>query len=208
MDMQINKTFLRQEREKRAWSQSHLAEVADLSMRTVQRIEHSGVASMESAKALAAALDVELAVLTAHSGLTEHSEQVIPLTSRRYRTWGGIGVLLAGLAALGWWSTAAAEQVMVNLSIETPGGQRSNMQLLNKIGEQGEVKLDNQLRVLISSSRQGEFLLLGTEIYDFVEGEYRLISSPSILVEDQKPASIYIASANGGQINLLFMADY
>ncbi len=35
MDMQINKHFLRQEREKRAWSQSHLADVADLSMRTV-----------------------------------------------------------------------------------------------------------------------------------------------------------------------------
>ncbi len=73
MDMQINKHFLRQEREKRAWSQSHLADVADLSMRTVQRIEHSGVASMESAKALAAALDLELAALVQSRQLLLHT---------------------------------------------------------------------------------------------------------------------------------------
>src|SRR5690606_20399040 len=64
MDMQINKNFLRRERERRAWSQSHLAEVAGLSMRTVQRIEHSGIASMESTKALATALDLTLSKLT------------------------------------------------------------------------------------------------------------------------------------------------
>ncbi len=42
MDMKINKEILRREREQRAWTQSHLAEVADLSMRTVQRIERTG----------------------------------------------------------------------------------------------------------------------------------------------------------------------
>lgn len=55
MDMQINKERLRQEREKRSWTQSHLSEVADLSVRTMQRIEANGIASKESAMALASA---------------------------------------------------------------------------------------------------------------------------------------------------------
>lgn len=205
MDMQINKNFLRQEREKRAWSQSHLAEVADLSMRTVQRIERSGVASMDSAKALAAALDLEL------SRLTEHPLEDVNRTktgiSKRRGALGSVGALLAILAALGWWSTAAAEQVMINLSIKTPDGEHSDIGVLNDIGQQSEV-VDKQLRVLINATRQGEFLLLGTEIYNLEDGEYRLLSSPSILVENQKPASVHINSASGEQISLMFMAAY
>jgi transcriptional regulator with XRE-family HTH domain len=63
MDMQLNKDQLRREREVRAWSQSHLAEVAGLSMRTVQRIENSGSASLESAMAIAAAFDTQVEAL-------------------------------------------------------------------------------------------------------------------------------------------------
>ena len=63
MDMQLNKEQLRREREVRAWSQSPLAEVAGLSMRTVQRIENSGSASLDSAKAIAAASDMQVEAL-------------------------------------------------------------------------------------------------------------------------------------------------
>lgn len=205
MDMHINKNFLRQEREKRAWSQSHLAEVAGLSMRTVQRIEHSGVASMESTKALAAALDLELSRLTVNS--VENIIQARPHISKLHRALGAVGALLAILAALGWWSTAAAEQVMINLSIKMPDGEHSDIRVLNDIGQQSEV-VENQLRVLIDSTRHGEFLLLGTKIYNIEDGKYRLLSSPSLLVEKQKPASVHISSANGDQISLLFIADY
>lgn len=67
MDMKINKEILRRERELRAWTQSHLAEVADLSMRTVQRIERTGDGSLESASALASALNLDLQVLMTES---------------------------------------------------------------------------------------------------------------------------------------------
>jgi transcriptional regulator with XRE-family HTH domain len=209
MDMQINKNFLRTEREKRAWSQSHLAEVAGLSMRTVQRIERGGVASMESTKALAAALDLELSRLTGHpiEHPSAHINRTKPGIFTRRGALGSVGALLAILAALGWWSTAAAEQVMINLSIKTPDGEHSDIRVLNDIGQQSEV-VENQLRVLINATRQGEFLLLGAEIYNFEEGEYHLLSSPSILIEKQKPAAVHINSASGDQISLLFIADY
>ena len=51
--MLLNKTRLITERQNRAWSQSELAQAADLSLRTIQRIEKEGRASLESAKALA-----------------------------------------------------------------------------------------------------------------------------------------------------------
>jgi len=37
--MELNKDKLKHLRESKAWSQSHLAEVAGLSLRTIQRIE-------------------------------------------------------------------------------------------------------------------------------------------------------------------------
>lgn len=201
--MQINKTFLRQEREKRAWSQSHLAEVADLSMRTVQRIEQSGVASMESAKALAAALDLELAVL-----MENPTNPIKPHWFNHPRRWASLSVLLMGIAAVGWLSSAAAEQVTVIMSIKSPSGKHSNMHLLNEVGEESEVRLDNQLRVLVTSNRHGEHMLLSMKVYEFVDGKDQLISSPSALIEDDKPASIHIDSPANGKIHLLLLADY
>lgn len=56
--MKIDPLKLKAEREKRGWSQEHLGEVANLSVRTVQRIERSGSVSPESKQALASALCV------------------------------------------------------------------------------------------------------------------------------------------------------
>lgn len=56
--MKIDPATLKNLRDARAWSQEHLASVAGLSVRTVQRIEADGSASAESRLALAAALDV------------------------------------------------------------------------------------------------------------------------------------------------------
>ena len=51
--MLLDKHRLITERQQRAWSQTQLAEVSGLSLWTIQRIEKSGKASLESAKALA-----------------------------------------------------------------------------------------------------------------------------------------------------------
>jgi transcriptional regulator with XRE-family HTH domain len=53
MKMLLDKDRLITERQQRAWSQTQLAEVSGLSLRTIQRIEKNGKASLESAKALA-----------------------------------------------------------------------------------------------------------------------------------------------------------
>ena len=50
-------------REERHWSQEHLAEIAGISPRTMQRIENGEKASTDSLKALAAVFDVDVAAL-------------------------------------------------------------------------------------------------------------------------------------------------
>ena len=62
-DMNIDATRIRTERERRAWSQEQLAEIAGLGLRTVQRIEAMGVASFESAAALSSALSIPVGEL-------------------------------------------------------------------------------------------------------------------------------------------------
>ena len=52
MDLNIDTNKLIELRTQKAWSQQHLAEAANISLRTVQRIEKSGVASKESVLAL------------------------------------------------------------------------------------------------------------------------------------------------------------
>lgn len=63
MDMRLDSAFIRREREKRAWSQEHLAGASGLALRTVQRIESAGAASYDSAGAIAAAFGIAVADL-------------------------------------------------------------------------------------------------------------------------------------------------
>ncbi|MBY5992542.1 helix-turn-helix domain-containing protein [Ferrimonas balearica] len=59
--MKIDAGVIKAARQRRAWTQQQLAQVCNLSHRTVQRIEKSGVASAESVAALSAALELDKA---------------------------------------------------------------------------------------------------------------------------------------------------
>ena len=59
VEMKIDGNLVKHLREERAWSQEHLASVAGLSTRTVQRLEADGNASAESRMAIAAAFGME-----------------------------------------------------------------------------------------------------------------------------------------------------
>lgn len=62
--MNVDTTLVKKLREARAWSQDHLAQVAGLSLRTIQRVEADGTASAETKMAIASAFDIEAAALT------------------------------------------------------------------------------------------------------------------------------------------------
>ena len=60
MEVKLKTNIIRAEREKRAWSQEHLASVAGLGVRTVQRLEGKNSASLESIKAIASAFELSI----------------------------------------------------------------------------------------------------------------------------------------------------
>lgn len=65
MEMELDKETLKNQRDSRAWSQTQLADVSGLSLRTIQRVEKTGVASQETAKSLAAVYECSITELLA-----------------------------------------------------------------------------------------------------------------------------------------------
>jgi len=61
--MKINTQLVIALRKRKSWSQEELATAAGLNLRTIQRIESDGLASLQSRKALASAFDVEVSEL-------------------------------------------------------------------------------------------------------------------------------------------------
>ena len=57
-DVKLNKDKIRKLRNIKCWSQDELATASGLSVRTIQRVEKNGSASIETTKALAAVFDI------------------------------------------------------------------------------------------------------------------------------------------------------
>ncbi|RTE85861.1 MULTISPECIES: helix-turn-helix domain-containing protein [Gammaproteobacteria] len=62
--MEINAKLIKEYRNQKCWSQLQLAEMAGISMRTLQRLEKTSTASLETIKSIAAVLEVEASELT------------------------------------------------------------------------------------------------------------------------------------------------
>lgn len=78
-------------RKTNAWSQAHLAEAAGVSVRTIQRLERTGQCADETLLAVAAALEVDVTVLTALSGTGSE-----PASGKLRYLWPEVGALQAG----------------------------------------------------------------------------------------------------------------
>ncbi|MCI4645593.1 MAG: helix-turn-helix domain-containing protein [Hyphomonadaceae bacterium] len=78
-------------REERHWSQEHLADLAGLGLRTVQRIENGETASQDSLKALAAAFAVDVMALSVdprvEAAEAYHREQARKTAALRLSFW-------------------------------------------------------------------------------------------------------------------------
>ena len=61
--MEINAALIKATRIDKGWTQQQLADIADVSLRTIQRIESTGSASNESVSALCSSFELEREVL-------------------------------------------------------------------------------------------------------------------------------------------------
>lgn len=202
MDMQLNKETLKSAREKRAWSQSHLAEVAGLSMRTVQRIERTGSASLESAKALAAAFDTCVEQLSTSNSVMPFNQY--PSSSMTARLATLVAVCSSVLLGFSWWSTAYAEPIMVDLAVSNNDRVLASVQLLNEAGEQSEMQIDGVLKVQLRSTNVDGKVRLAAQIFEYTDSSYELKSKPEIISANNEPAEIHFDAENGETYRLRF----
>jgi transcriptional regulator with XRE-family HTH domain len=116
--MKIDGSRVRVLRERKAWSQEHLASVSGLSVRTIQRVEADGTALPETRLALASALMVSAAELMGEEP-ARATEQ--PRAKRGARLgwigWAvGFGGALAGIA-ISHFNGASAEDTSRALGV-------------------------------------------------------------------------------------------
>ena len=83
MEMRVDSQRIRTERSQRAWSQEHLAKVANLGLRTIQRIETAGLASNESISAIASALELPVGTLVFGEAKRERSRWLMQVAAHR-----------------------------------------------------------------------------------------------------------------------------
>lgn len=95
--MKINSDLIRELRERHGLTQETLAEAAGLSTRTIQRLERGGVASMETAMALASVFDIDA---TALEDCSLEQARLLRSIERGHR-FGMTGVALGAVGAVG-----------------------------------------------------------------------------------------------------------
>ncbi|MEK0158869.1 helix-turn-helix transcriptional regulator [Pseudoalteromonas piscicida] len=183
MEMQINKQLIKLKRVERAWSQSELARVSGLSLRTIQRIEKSGAASLESIKALAAVYELNVMEIQ-HQPKSKGTK----LKRKAAAFLAGTAVMAASIFTL----TASAKPVMVDLMLTSQGQTLADVQVLNEEGAFSEFVFSDKLKIRLTSTvEQENQVKIVTEIYSLSTEGQVLVASPSVTVQHQKQAEVH-----------------
>lgn len=182
MEMQVNIDVIKTQRSNRAWSQTQLAEVSGLSLRTIQRIEKTGVASLESVKSLASVFEIDIKDIQECLNKPAYS-----LKSKLVTLFGAAGIILSGLVIL----PATAQSIMVDLELTENNEELASVQILNEESSESEMKISDVVKIIFTSSKESDgTVLISTKLYDLSSGEEVLISSPSVKTKHKETAEI------------------
>jgi transcriptional regulator with XRE-family HTH domain len=194
MDMRIDGNRIRAEREKRAWSQDHLAEVSGVSLRTVQRVESGGAASYETARSLAAVFEVDVVTLATPAR-----------TARRKPAWIAVAAsLAAGIGGLFIAQQVRADQVMLDVDLALDDQPLSQSQhLVVAEGKEAEIRFEGQMRVVIAPTitKDGS-VLLSLRIDEFSKQDWVRLGDPRLLANDNAAATVSVTSPGGNVIRI------
>ena len=183
MDMQWDASQIRTERERRAWSQEHLAEVSGLSVRTVQRVETSGAASFDTARALAAVL--------------ETSVQRGRFARPRYLA---MAASLAAAISLLFVRSAHAGDVLLDVGVSLADAKLGQHQLIAPEGKSAQIKLDGQIRLFINPIvTQDGTILLSMRIEEPAGNGWKEFAEPRMLVVNGNEATVKVTSSKGSE---------
>lgn len=175
--MKVDADLVRQAREQRAWSQEHLAQVAGIGLRTLQRIESSGSSSLESAKALAAVLDlpIENLAVVSPKDAKPKKQRLIPSLVAATLT---IPLIVAHFAA--------AETVLLDIGANINAGDLLSQTTTAETGQIVEIEFQDRLKASIKPDvvqiDDRDIVTLALEVFERQQdGRYELLESPLLV---------------------------
>ena len=208
MEMKINPKVVKLQRQNRAWSQNHLAQTSGLSLRTVQRIEKTGSASLDSIQALASVF--EIGVLELQAGAASKPPSMKRLNLRKV----GLGAAVAtAISAVGLLFTgpSLAEGVKLDyaISLERQNGiyhavdaVRMGDELIAE-GRSTTILLDQyKLEITPTVQDDGIQIMLAVKVFENVDGEYSLRAEPKVITANTVEATIRSASNSGNLLSV------
>lgn len=188
--MHIDSKLIKTERERRAWSQEQLAEVASIGLRTLQRVESTGTASFETAKALAAAFGCSLDELCA--------AKPRPNGFWRRPAFAGIVLACSILAIVLITTHVQAREIMLNVVLTSPLKGSSTFKMLTTNGKQTEARLEKESRLIfIPTLVDNNLILIAVDIYDYDGKDFKLVSQPKVMVRNGGDARIQVGTDDG-----------
>ena len=204
MDMQIDASKVRAGRERRAWSQEQLAEVTGLSLRTIQRVETSGSASFETAKAIAAVFESDVASL---QPLVEVPAVASPSARTAGPRWRYLGLAASvAMTALGvlFMRDAHAGEVLLDVVLKRNTIELGQHQLVATEGKSAEMRHEGEVRVFVNPivTEDGS-ILLSMRIEEPSGTRWVEIGEPRILVLNGNEGQVKVTSPKGNVYNIV-----
>jgi hypothetical protein len=197
--MRIDPRRIKIERARRAWSQQHLATVSGLSLRTVQRAEQSGLASYETASALAACLEVPVASLAGADTLPVGRA---PGMVRKSTAWLGMATAFLAGTIVTVTQSIVAQEATVDISVRehrTVDDDSSGELVFESQGASLKAEVPQSTRVSDSISLTllprlvGEVTVFAVTIVDERKDRNPLSLSPILVVRSGDEGSVFIA---------------
>ncbi len=98
MNMNVSGEIIKKLRVERGWTQEHLAHLASVSARTIQRVEKTGICDLETRSALASVFQIEVTQLDGEKKIeqTRSTQDTDPLYYSRITSGNGIVDVFSG----------------------------------------------------------------------------------------------------------------
>lgn len=205
MDVKVDSSLIREQRERRAWSQEHLAEASGLGLRTIQRIEKTGAASYESARSLAAVFGIDVAALRVGDKPIEPARRV----SAPVRPLLGALAALATGGALFVATSSSADQVLMDVKLALDSQEQSRAAATQFIVEDGtlvagvnDLKFGGLRFSIVPRVREGGRVLLEVSVYEQRGDEEVVLSEPRLVALNGEEAVVVVDTRDAGTLRL------
>jgi len=212
VEVKVDPSYIREQRERRAWSQEHLAEVTGLGLRTIQRIEKTGAASYESARSLAAVFGVDVADLR----VVEMKAPAPPArTGMSWRPLAGVLAACATGGALFFATSSSADQILMDVNLALDSSEQSRSLATQIVVEDGtlvdgvnDLRMGNLRFSIVPRVRDGGEILLEVGVYEQGDGGVEVaVSQPRLVVLNGEEAGVVIHTEDSRTLRLSITAE-